>query len=83
MTDDAKPGPGPRCGIERAKRVLDESGREVVDMLLADYEQHGWTDSDIGAAINVLIKDRDCDDISTSIVKWHRQRECRCRKAAA
>lgn len=74
-----KPGPGPRCGIERTHRLLDDAGSETLELLLGDYEQHGWTDAAIARAVAALLAGRaGAPDITWSIVKAHRQRKCRC-----
>lgn len=74
-------GPGPRCGIERAHRLLDADGSETLELLLGDYEQHGWTDSDIAEATTALLADRDgAPEVTRSIVVHHRQKKCRCHR---
>lgn len=49
----AGPGrPGPKGKIERARDLLDDNGRETLDMVIHDRE---WTDLDVAKALTALL----------------------------
>lgn len=77
----ARRKPGPTCGIERVRRQLDESGREVVDMLVSDRSQHGWSDQQVADGIGELLRQIGADDQvqpHRQTVGEHRRGKCAC-----
>lgn len=75
MAGDGRPGP--ECGIARARERLDESGREVLDLMLEDRD--GLAAPKLAAGLTQLLSERgDSTVVRASVVKHHRQGGCRC-----
>lgn len=72
------------CGITRARQQLDTSGREVLDMIVNDRDEHGWagvSDGDVADSLTQLLDEIDADEpfaVSRYMVESHRNDRCSC-----